>query len=604
MGRTRKTVGACHIAEVKRVYKGTTYTTTLLRRTFREEGKVKHETLGNLTHLPAHALELVKRSLAGEQFVPVADASGIAAGEQLRIERSLPHGHVAAVLGTLRKVELHKLLGSACAERERVCAMIAARILEARSKLATTRMFNAHTASSTLGQVLDLGKLDEDDLYAAMDWLLERQHSVENALAKRHLRGSTLTLYDVSSSYFEGRRCPLAKLGYSRDGKSDRPQIVFGLLCDERGCPIAVEVFEGNTSDPKTVLSQVNKLRARFGLEHVIMVGDRGMLTSARIERDLTPEGVDWISALRSTQIRKLVDDSVLQLSLFDERDLVEITNYQHAQDSDSEFVGERLVACRNPLLREERRRKRSELLQAAEKKLAEIRDAVRRERRPLRGKEEIGLRIGKALARSKMAKHFVLEIADDSFEFSRNQSAIEREAALDGIYVIRTSVPAPRLDARHVVASYKQLAHVERAFRAFKTVDLKIRPIFHYSADRVRAHVFLCMLAYYVEWHMREALAPVLFDEDDYQQAARERSSIVAPAQPSPTAAAKARTKRTAEGDPVHSFRTLLLDLATIVKNTVTAGVGEDARTFTLITSPTATQQRALTLLGVGLNL
>lgn len=602
MGRAKKSLGACHIAEVKRVYKDTTYTTTLLRRTYREEGKVKHETLGNLTHLPPHALELVKRSLAGEQFVAVADASGVAASEQLRIERSLPHGHVAAVLGTLNKLELHRLLGSAAPERDRVCAMIVARVLEARSKLATTRMFNAHTASSTLGQVLALGELDEDDLYAAMDWLLERQHTVENALARRHLRGSTLTLYDVSSTYFEGRSCPLAKRGYSRDGKSDRPQIVFGLICDERGCPIAVEVFDGNTSDPKTVLAQVNKLRERFGLERIVMVGDRGMLTSARIENDLTPEGIDWISALRSTQIRSLVQEGALQLSLFDERDLVEITNFETAEDS--EFAGERLVACRNPLLCEERRRKRSEMLQAAEKKLVEIRDAVQRERRPLRGKEQIALRVGKALARTKMAKHFRLEIGDDSFQFSRDQAGIDREAALDGIYVIRTSVPARTLDAERVVGSYKQLAHVERAFRSLKTVDLKVRPIFHYSADRVRAHVFLCMLAYYVEWHMREALAPLLFDEDDYEAAARERTSIVAPAKPSPSAASKASTKRTADGTPVHSFRTLLLDLATITKNTVAARTRDDATTFTLITSPTSTQQRALSLLGVGLNL
>ena len=450
MGRAKKGVGACHIAEVKRVYKDTTYTTTLLRRTYREDGKVKHETLGNLSHLPAHALELVKRSLAGEQFIAVADESGVAASRQLRIERSLPHGHVAAVLGTLHKLELHRLLGSACPERDRVCAMVVARVLEARSKLATTRMFNAHTASTTLGQVLELGELDGDDLYTAMDWLLQRQHTVENALAKRHLRGSTLTLYDVSSTYFEGRSCPLAKLGYSRDGKSDRPQIVFGLICDERGCPIAVEVFDGNTSDPKTVLAQVNKLRERFALERIVMVGDRGMLTSARIENDLTPEGIDWISALRSTQIRNLVQEGALQLSLFDERDLVEIRNFE--TDENSEFAGERLVACRNPLLCEERRRKRSEMLQAAEKKLVEIRDAVQRELRPLRGKELIALRVGKALARTKMAKHFRLEIGDDSFQFSRDQAGIDREAALDGIYVIRTSLPARTLDAERVV--------------------------------------------------------------------------------------------------------------------------------------------------------
>lgn len=587
MGRPKKDVGACHIAEIRRVYKGKTYTTTLLRRSYREEGKVKHETLGNLTHLPPHALDLVRRSLAGEQFVSAGTPSE---PEGIRIERTLPHGHVAAVLGTLRKLGVRELLApKACRERELVCAMLVARVIDARSKLATARLLQTQTASSTLGDVLGLGAINEDHLYAAMDWLLERQAAVEDALAERHLRGSTLTLYDVSSTYFEGRSCPLAKLGYSRDGKSDRPQIVFGLVCDERGCPIAVEVFEGNTADPKTVRAQVLKLRERFGLERVVMVGDRGMLTSARITEDLGSEGLDWISALRAPQIRRLVQEGALQPSLFDERDLVEITRFQ--TDEASEFAGERLVACRNPLLREERRRKRDEMLDAAEKKLERIRAAVARPQRPLRGKDKIALRAGEALARTKMAKHFNLKIGDDFFEFARNQDSIEREAALDGIYVIRTSLPKKQLSAERVVSSYKQLASVERAFRSLKTIDLKVRPIFHYTPDRVRAHVFLCMLAYYVEWHMREALAPILFDEDDALAAARERDSIVAPAKPSPSAARKAKTKRTPDGSPVHSFRTLLSDLATIAKNTI-------------ITSPTPNQRRALSLLGVGLAL
>jgi hypothetical protein len=598
MGRPKKEVGACHIADVKRVYKGKTYTTTLLRRSYREEGKVKHETLGNLTHLPPHALDLVRRSLAGEQFMAAGTPS---APEGLRIERTLPHGNVAAVLGTLRKLGVHKLLAAKpCRERELVCAMLVARVLEARSKLATARQLQTQTASSTLGEVLGLGDINEDHLYGAMDWLLERQAAVEDALAERHLRGSTLTLYDVSSTYFEGRSCPLAKLGYSRDGKSDRPQIVFGLVCDERGCPIAVEVFEGNTADPKTVRAQVLKLRERFGLERIVMVGDRGMLTSARIAEDLASEGLDWISALRAPQIRKLVQEGVLQLSLFDQRDLVEITCFE--TDDESELAGERLVACRNPLLCEERRRKRTEMLDAAEKKLERIRAAVTRPVRPLRGKDKIALRAGEALARTKMAKHFELKIGDDSFEFARNQDSIDREAALDGIYVIRTSLPNKQLSAERVVGSYKQLANVERAFRSLKTIDLKLRPIFHYSADRVRAHVFLCMLAYYVEWHMREALATILFDEDDAPAAALERESIVAPAKPSPSAARKAKTKRTPEGAPVHSFRTLLADLATIAKNRLVSDASP--MPLTIITSPTPTQQRALSLLGVGLAL
>jgi hypothetical protein len=598
MGRPKKDVGACHIAEIKRVYKGATYTTTLLRRSYREDGKVKHETLGNLSHLPPHALDLVRRSLAGEQFVSAGTTS---APEGFRIERTLPHGHVAAVLGTLRKHGVHELLApKACRERELVCAMLVARVIEARSKLATARLLGTQTASSTLGEVLGLGDINEDDLYGAMDWLLERQAAVEDALAERHLRGSTLTLYDVSSTYFEGRCCPLAKLGYSRDGKSDRPQIVFGLVCDERGCPIAVEVFEGNTADPKTVRAQVLKLRERFGLERVVMVGDRGMLTSARITEDLASEGLDWISALRAPQIRRLVQEGALQLSLFDERDLVEITRFQ--TDEESEFAGERLVACRNPLLREERRRKRAEMLDAAEKKLERIRAAVTRPLRPLRGKDKIALRTGEALARTKMAKHFDLKIGDDSFEFTRNQDSIDREAALDGIYVIRTSLPKKQLSAERVVSSYKQLANVERAFRSLKTIDLKLRPIFHYTADRVRAHVFLCMLAYYVEWHMREALATILFDEDDPLAAAHERDSIVAPAKPSPSAARKAKTKRTTEGSPVHSFRTLLSDLTTIAKNWLVSDASPQP--LTIITSPTPTQQRALSLLGLGLAL
>jgi len=589
MGRPKKTVAACHIAEVKRTYKGTTYTTTLLRRTFREDGKVKHETLGNLSHLPAPALSLVKRSLAGEQF--------ISATEELQIERTLPHGHVAATLGMLRKLGLHELIDAKPSrERDLVCSMIVARVLEARSKLATARLLAEQTRGSSLSEVLGLQDVDENDLYHAMDWLLERQPRIEKALADRHLRGAMLTLYDVSSTYFEGRHCPLATLGYSRDHRKDRPQIVFGLVCDEQGRPVAVEVFEGNTGDPNTVGAQIQKLRERFGLERVVMVGDRGMLTSARIEQDLGPGGIDWISALRAPQIRKLVEERDLQLSLFDKRDLAEIKS--------ADFPNERLVACRNPLLLEERRRKRNEMLAATEKKLERIRQAVHRPKRPLRGQDKIGMRVGLAMARTKMGKHFKVEFADDSFHFERKLASIEEEAALDGIYVIRTSLPKQEIDTAGVVRAYKQLANVERAFRSIKTIDLKIRPVFHYTADRVRSHVFLCMLAYYVEWHMREALAPMLFGEDDVDAAELRRTSVVAPATPSPSAMTKAQSKRTANGMPAHSFRTLLLDLATIARNRVRTGVDDDAPRFTVITTPTPVQQRALSLLGVGLSL
>lgn len=588
MGRPKKATAACHVAEVKRTYKGTTYTTTLLRRTYREDGKVKHETLGNLSHLPAAALSLVKRSLAGERFV---------SAEGLHIERTLPHGHVAATLGMLKKLGLHQLIDAQPSrERDMVCSMIVSRVLEARSKLATARLLAEQTRSSSLSEVLGLQDIDEDDLYRAMDWLLERQPRIEKALSDRHLKGAMLTLYDVSSTYFEGRHCPLAKLGHSRDHRRDRPQIVFGLVCDEQGRPVAIEVFEGNTADPKTVGAQVKKLCERFSLERVVMVGDRGMLTSARIEQDLGPDGVDWISALRAPQIRRLAEEGALQLSLFDKRDLAEIKS--------ADFPNERLVACRNPLLLEERRRKRNEMLAATEKKLELIRDAVHRTKRPLRGKDKIGLRVGLAMARTKMGKHFKVEFTDDSFHFERKQANIEQEAALDGIYVVRTSLPKREIDADGVVRAYKQLANVERAFRSIKTTDLKIRPVFHYTADRVRSHIFLCMLAYYVEWHMREALAPMLFGEDDVDAAELGRTSVVAPATASPAAVAKARTKRTADGEPAHSFRTLLLDLATIAHNRVRTDAANNSPTFTVITTPTSLQQRALSLLGVGLSL
>jgi hypothetical protein len=445
MGRPKKAIAACHLAEVKRTYKGTTYTTTLLRRTYREDGKVKHETLGNLSHLPPAALSLVKRSLAGEQFV---------SSDGLHIERTLPHGHVAATLGMLKKLGLHQLIDSQPSrERDMVCSMIVSRVLEARSKLATARLLAEQTRSSSLSEVLGLQDIDEDDLYRAMDWLLERQPRIEKALSDRHLKGAMLTLYDVSSTYFEGRHCPLAKLGHSRDHRRDRPQIVFGLVCDEQGRPVAVEVFEGNTGDPRTVGAQVKKLCERFGLERVVMVGDRGMLTSARIEQDLAPDEVDWISALRAPQIRRLAEEGALQLSLFDKRDLAEIKS--------ADFPNERLVACRNPLLLEERRRKRNEMLAATEKKLELIRDAVHRTKRPLRGKDKIGLRVGLAMARTKMGKHFEVEFTDDSFHFERKQANIEQEAALDGIYVVRTSLPKRDIDAESVVRAYKQLANV-----------------------------------------------------------------------------------------------------------------------------------------------
>jgi transposase len=468
--------------------------------------------------------------------------------------------------------------------------MIVARILEPSSKLAAARGFHPQTATSSLAALLGLDEaIDETQLYRSLDWLLQRQPSIENALAKRQLSEGSLVLYDVSSTFFEGRRCPLARFGHSRDERGGNLQIVFGLLTNPDGCPVAVEVFEGNTGDPKTVASQVSKLRQRFHLKQIVLVGDRGMLTSARIREDLQPEqGVQWISALKSIQIQQLVQGGALQLSLFDQRDLAEI---QHAS-----YPGERLIACRNPLLAEQRSRKRKELLEATEKQLKKIVEATQRNKKPLRGRKEIGLAVGKVLGRYKMGKHFGLSIEEDGFRCERKQASIEREAALDGIYVIRTSVPAETLSSQKVVGSYKKLSEVERAFRSVKSVDLKIRPIYHHLADRVRAHVFLCMLSYYVEWHMRRALAPMLFDDDDPQAAEAARQSTVSPAERSPKAKSKDASKRTEDGMPVHSFQTMLKDLATLTRNEVRVG----EQTLQMVATPTPVQQRALQLLQI----
>ena len=554
----------------------------LLRESWREGRKSRKRTLANLSHWPPTRVDLLRRVLKGETLVSPSQA--------LRISRSLPHGHVAAVLGALRRLGVENILcRTRSRQRDLVVAMILARVLDPRSKLATARGFGQQTASSSLGEILELSTADEDDLYEAMDWLLPRQQRIENALAKRHLGEASLVLYDLTSTYFEGRKCPLARFGHSRDERPGNLQIVFGVLTNAAGCPVAVEVFEGNTGDPATVAAQVNKLRERFALKRLVLVGDRGMLTSARIREDLAPvAGIDWITALKSAQVQKLVSDQALQLSLFDERDLAEITH--------PDYPGERLIACRNPLLADERTRKRQELLAATEKKLDKIVAATERNRRPLRGEKQIALKVGKVLGRSKMAKHFQLRIEEDRFSYERDQANIGREAALDGIYVIRTSVGAEELSSEDTVRRYKNLAVVERAFRSLKSVDLKVRPIHHHLAGRVRAHVFLCMLAYYVEWHMRRALAPVLFDDEDREAAQAQRDSVVAPAQRSAKAQRKAMRKRTDDGLPVHSFQTLLADLGTISKNHVQMG----DQNFQMITTPTEIQQRAFDLLQV----
>jgi transposase len=564
----------------------------LLRESFREAGKVKTRTIANISHLRPQQIEALRGALAGS-----VSPTGSPLPDSFRIARSRPHGHAAAVLGSLRKLHLDSILDSQPSrQRDLVVAMIVARILDPASKLATARGLHSDTLHSSLGELLALDSVDETELYPAMDWLLERQPRIEWELAERQLQDGAIVLYDLTSTYFEGRHCPLAKLGHSRDNKSGNPQIVFGLLTNALGCPVAVEVFDGNTSDPKTVATQVDKLRQRFGLRKVVLVGDRGMITSARIREDLPPShGIEWISALRATQIQKLARDGQLQMSLFDKTDLVEIAH--------PDFPGERLVACFNPLLAEERARKRPDLLAATEKQLEKIAAATRRARRPLRGKQNIGLRAGKVLNRYKMGKHFQLRIEEDSFHYERKKANIEREQSLDGIYVIRTSVKAEDLSSHQVVATYKSLSGVERAFRSFKTVDLHVRPIHHRLPDRVRAHILLCMLAYYVEWHMRQLLAPILFDDHDKPQAQAARTSIVAPALRSSAARRKAATRKTDDGLKVHSFQTLLSDLATIVKNRIQPK-DKKIPAFDMLTTPTKLQHTAFDLLGVTLRL
>lgn len=569
------------MAKIERRHKGRVYCSYLLRRTYREDGRVKHQTLANLSRLPLHAIEILRRVLKGEAIAP--------SRHELQIVRTRPHGHVAAVLGCLRLLELDRLMASRRSrERDLVTAMVVARILEPRSKLATAQGLQAGTLESTLGEVLGLSAADEDDLYAAMDWLVERQPKIETALAKRHLKDGSLVLCDVTSSWFEGRTCPLAKLGHSRDGKKDKLQIVYGLLCDRDGCPVAVEVFEGNTADPKTLPAQIKKLKDRFGLRRVVLIGDRGLITEARIRQDLAAEGdIDWITALRSPAIRRLVREGAIDRSLFDERDMAEIQS--------PEYPGERLVVCRNPILADERARKREDLLAATARCLERIRAATLRKARPLRGRDRIALRIGKVVGKYKMAKHFRTVITDGGFHFERDERSIAEEAQLDGFYVIRTNLPEDRIGAADAVRAYKSLSAVERAFRSFKTVDLKVRPIHHRLPDRVKAHVFLCMLAYYVEWNMRKALAPLIFDDEDrpvqespVKQARRSRSAI-----------AKAATRRTPEGLTVGAFQGVLRDLGTIARNRIRiAGSGQEE--FEAVTRPTERQARILALLGV----
>ena len=554
----------------------------LLRESYRDGGRVKNRTLKNLSDWPAERIALLRAVLRGDPLVP--------AGAGLEIVRALPHGHVLAALGTARQIELERLLPRGPERRRRLAlALIIARLLDPAAKLATARALDAATASHSLGATLDLGRVTAKEIYATLDWLGAAQPRIEQALARRHLKDGTLVLYDVTSSYLEGRCCPLARFGYSRDGRRDKRQIVIGLICAADGCPIAIEVFDGDVGDPTTLAAQIAKIRGRFGLRRVVLVGDRGLITQARIDAELKPAGLDWLTALRAPAIRALLARGTLQLDLFDERDLAEIAS--------PDYPGERLIVCKNPLLAAERARKRAELLEATERDLTRLQARVRRARQPLRGAAAIGQAVGAVLGRRKVAKHFHITITEDDLAFARDEQAIAEEAALDGLYVLRTSLPADAMPAADTVRAYKGLAHIERAFRSLKTVDLEVRPVFHWIAPRVRAHVFLCLLAYHLEWHLRQVLAPLLFDDHDRAGAEAQRASPVAKAEPSPAAKRKATTKHTVDGLPAHSFRSLLADLATLTRNTVRFGRGT---TTALLARPTPLQQRALDLLGV----
>lgn len=568
--------GTAHVVTTTRKYKDQVYRTHLLRRSYREDGKVKNETLGNLSHLPESVIDLIRRSLQGETFVPAGDAFEIAS--------SRSHGHVQAVSLAMQRLGFASLLAAKPSrERELVLAMVASRIVSPATKLATTRLW--HT--STLAQDFGVSQANEDDLYAAMDWLLAAQDRIQKKLAARHLKEDGLVLYDLSSSYVEGSHCPLAKLGYSRDGKRGTLQINYGLLTDDRGCPVAVSVYEGNTSDSKTFLPQVKRMREEFGVQRMVMVGDRGMISQKAIEEMSEDADVAWITALRSSAIRTLVEQKHLQLGLFDERNLLEL--------SSPDFPGERLVACRNPELAKLRAHTRADLLQATEQSLQKIKARV--EAGKLVGKDKIGVAVGKCVNRYKVAKHLEVAITDDAFTFERIAPSIAAEAAVDGLYVIRTCVKAQRMDAPTCVRTYKSWAQVERAFRSLKTTDLKVRPIHHHLEGRVKAHIFVCMLAYCVEWHMREAWRELMFADCD-QQARLERDPV-APAKRSKAAMRKVTSRTLDDGTPAHSFHSLMQDLSSITRNTCrTPHGGKDAPTFQITTTPTTKQKRAIELI------
>ncbi|XQD06337.1 IS1634 family transposase [Microcystis aeruginosa FACHB-524] len=559
----------------------------LLRESYREGDQVKKRTLANLSKLPDDIIDNLKLALKG---ATLSMTEGIP--NHFEVIRSLPHGHVMAILETIKKLDLDKIISEKSSRiRNLVVAMIVARIINPKSKLATARGFNSETCSQSLGQLLDLEKADEDELYNALDWLLEKQEKIEKHLAIKHLESGTLVLYDVTSTYLEGNGCELGKYGYNRDKKKGKTQIVFGLLCSAKGCPIAVEVFEGNTSDGATLSGQIEKVRKGWGIENVVWVSDRGILTNSKIKELVKPiEGLDYITGLTKPQIRKLAEVEVIQLGLFDQVNLVEFES--------EDYPDERLIACRNPLIAQKNQLQREALLEAVEKELDLIVQATQREKRALKGQDKIALRVGKVLNQFKVNKYYNLEITEEGFSYQRQRELIAQETALDGVYVLRTSLESTLMDAATTVKAYKSLSQVEEAFRCYKSIDLKVRPIYHYQGDRVKAHIFLCMLAYYVEWHLKQCLAPLLFEDEEIDDG----SLNVIKASRSESAQSKERKKRNQENFPVHSFRTLLEDLGTICLNTVECTIREGSYRFSKITRPTQLQQKALDLLGVSL--
>nr|WP_170915461.1 IS1634 family transposase [Microcystis aeruginosa] len=559
----------------------------LLRESYREGEQVKKRTLANLSKLPDDIIDNLKLALKG---ATLSMTEGIP--NHFEVIRSLPHGHVMAILETIKKLGLDKIISEKSSRiRNLVVAMIVARIINPKSKLATARGFNSETCSQSLGQLLDLEKADEDELYNALDWLLEKQDKIEKHLALKHLESGTLVLYDVTSTYLEGNGCELGKYGYNRDKKKGKTQIVFGLLCSAKGCPIAVEVFEGNTSDGATLSGQIEKVRKGWGIENVVWVSDRGILTNSKIKELVKPiEGLDYITGLTKPQIRKLAEVEVIQLGLFDQVNLVEFES--------EDYPDERLIACRNPLIAQKNQLQREALLEAVEKELDLIVQATQREKRALKGQDKIALRVGKVLNQFKVNKYYNLEITEEGFSYQRKLELIAQETALDGVYVLRTSLESTLMDAATTVKAYKSLSQVEEAFRCYKSIDLKVRPIYHYKGDRVKAHIFLCMLAYYVEWHLKQCLAPLLFEDEEIDDS----SVDVIKANRSESAQSKERKKRNQENFPVHSFRTLLEDLGTICLNTVECTIREGSYRFSKITRPTQLQQKALDLLGVSL--